>query len=307
LTRLLLRAAALLVAVWAVVFLGIVPSMLVKAQNVPFTASPADVALDYEDITVSVADEGLTLRGWWMPAENATSVILFAHGANANREDHYFGALDYYAALVARGHHVLTIDLRNHGESDRTPGGRLTFGQEESRDVIAAIATIESLAPGLPIIGSGVSMGGATLIEAAARDPRLSALVLIDPLLDKRSASMGGMVAMTGLPRPFLRPTLWSSYAFFGLNRDGPEALTTAASLEIPVLLIQDPDDPVTRAEFAAEAARSNPHIDYHVLPAVPASHPAMRESEGWGSHAKGFRAHEREVLERITAFLNDL
>ena len=286
---------------------GVLPYQLSKAQNIPFTASPADVGLDYEEISVPVADEGLSLSAWWMPAENARSVILFVHGGNANKEDFYFSALDYYAALVTRGHHVLAIDLRNHGKSDRTETGRLAFGREEHRDVAAALTSIESLAPGLPVIGSGVSMGGATLIEAAAHDSRLEALVLIDPLLDTKSSTLSALVAIVGLPRPLLVPTLWSSNLFFGASLKGPEPLETGATLTLPILLLQDPGDPVTRAEFAAALARANAHVTYHLLPAVSPDDPGIADSGGWGSHASAFRLHPEETLTQITRFLSSL
>lgn len=303
-SKIVIRVGLLLILAWAIGFLGILPSVLGKAQDVPFTASPEDVGVEYEEIAIPVPDEGLSLSAWWMPAADATSTILFVHGGNANKEDHYFGALDYYASLVARGHHVLAIDLRNHGRSDRTESGELAFGREEYRDVVAALTALEEIAPGLPVIGSGVSMGGATLIEAAARDSRLQALVLIDPLLDNASATMGAMAAITGLPKVILAPTLWSRAVLYGQGGDSSTPLEVASSLKLPILLIQDPDDPITRAEFAAELAKRNAQVTYHLLPPAPLDHPAVVDSEGWGSHASGYRVHPRETLDQIESFL---
>lgn len=302
----LAAGAGALLVLWAGVFLVYLPTRLGKALHVPLTASPADVGLAFEDVDVPVPDEGLTLRGWWMPVGGDGAAVLFVHGGNANKEDTYFGGLDWYAALVARGHPVLAFDLRNHGASDHTPSGRLGMGLEEHRDVSAALSVLAERAPGRLLVGSGVSMGGAALLEAAARDPRLAALVLVDPLLDPRSATLGALHAMLGLPEALLAPTAWSAASFFGLGR-GPTPLETGASLRLPILLIQDPDDPVTRARFAAALARANPNVVHHVMPPAAPDHPVMRESGAWGSHAAAFRIHPEETLAQVTQFLDAL
>ena len=305
-TKILAGVGGILVVAWAVIFLGVLPSQLVQAQVEPFTATPADLGLDYDDVSIPVPGDHLSLSAWWIPTQSATpkSAILFVHGANGNKEDVYFGALQYYAELTSRGHHVLALDLRNHGNSDPTPDRLLTFGREEARDISAALTLIETLAPGLPIIGSGVSMGGATLIEAAAKEDRLAALILIDPLLDIKSAIMGGMHAITGLPKSLLTPTLWSTTTFFGLGDATPTLLEIASSLRLPMLLIQDPGDPITRAEFSSQLSKANPGILYHLVPPAPADHPVILQSGRWGSHVGAFRLHREEVMGEVDRFL---
>ncbi len=303
----ILGIIGVLTILWAVLFIGILPSQLVQAQSSPFTAGPGDVDLDYDDVSIPVASDGLSLSAWWMPADNARSVVLYVHGANGNKEEFHTGGLVYYAELVKRGHHVMAIDLRNHGASDRTGDGRLTFGAEEHRDVMAALDMIEELAPGLPVIGSGVSMGGATLIEAAARDDRMQALILIDPLLDPQSATLGGMHAILGLPKPLLGPTLWSATTLFGLGGDGPRPLETGKTLSLPILIIQDPADPVTLMTYSQELATDKANITLHVLAHPSADHPALVNAGGWGSHGKAVLLEREEVMNQIDQFLASL
>ncbi|MCE7999220.1 MAG: alpha/beta fold hydrolase [Rhodobiaceae bacterium] len=305
--KIILGTIGVLALIWAVLFLGVLPSQLVQAQSSPFTAGPADVGLDYDEVSIPVTPEGLSLSAWWMPAENAQSVVLYVHGANGNKEEFHTGGLIYYAELVKRGHHVMAIDLRNHGASDRSEDGRLTFGAQEHRDVLAALDMIAQLAPGIPVIGSGVSMGGATLIEATARDDRMKALILIDPLLDPQSAMLGGMHAILGLPKPLLGPTLWSATNLFGLGGDGPRPLETGKALSLPILLIQDPGDPVTQMSYSQELADGNTNITYHVLPSPPADHPVLTNAGGWGSHGKAVLLEQQEVMDQIDQFLASL
>ncbi len=296
--------AALLFSVWAVIFVGFLPSQLVLANSDPLTSDPSSVGLEFDDVSIPVAQDNLSLSAWWMPAENAHSVMLYVHGANGNKQDIYIGALDLYAAFVSRGYHVMAIDLRNHGGSEKSESGKLAFGSEEYRDVHAALTLIEQLAPDLPIIGAGVSMGGATLIEASVRDPRLQALVLVDPLLDPESASLGGIHAMLGLPKPLLGPTLWSATTFFGLGGESTDLLKTAKALSVPVLIVQDPDDPVTLARYSQELADAMPNIIYHLMPTPPANHPVLADAGGWGSHGAAFRLDPNHVMKQIDSFL---
>lgn len=305
--KIIVGIVAALAVIWAVLFLGVLPAQLVQAQSSPFTAGPADVGLDYDDVSIPVPADNLSLSAWWMPAQNAHSVVLYVHGANGNKEEFHTGGLEFYAELVKRGHHVLAIDLRNHGASDKTESGRLTFGSEEYRDVLAALDMIEQLAPGLPIYGSGVSMGGATLIEAVTHDKRMKALVLIDPLLDPESATEGGMHAILGLPKPLLQPTLWSATNLYGLGGEGPRPLETAKTLSLPILIIQDPGDPVTLMTYSEELATNKDNITYHVLPDPASDHPALADAGGWGSHGKAVLLEKEEVMAQIDSFLASL
>ncbi len=305
--KIVVGVIAALVVIWAALFLGFLPSQLVQAQSDPITADPASVGLEFDEVSIPVPAENISLSAWWMPAQNARTVVLYVHGGNGNKQEFHTGGLELYAELVKRGHHVLAIDLRNHGSSDRTETGRLAFGAEEYRDVIAALNMIEELAPGLPIYGSGVSMGGATLIEAASRDTRMQALILIDPALDTESTALGAIHAILGLPKPFLKPTLWSATTFFGLGGDGPRPLETGKTLTLPILIIQDPGDPVTQMPYSQELAAGNANITYHVLPEPASDHPALANAGGWGSHGKAVLLEKEEVMAQIDSFLASL
>jgi len=305
--KIIIGVIAALALIWAVLFLGVLPAQLVQAQSDPITADPASVGLEFDELSIPVPADNLSLSAWWMHAPEAQSVVLYVHGGNGNKEEFHTGGLKLYAEFVRRGHHVMAIDLRNHGNSDRTESGKLAFGAEEYRDVIAALDLIQQMAPGLPIIGGGVSMGGATLIEAASRDTRMQALFLIDPLLDPESAMLGGMRAIVGMPKSLLQPTLWSATTFFGLGAAGPRPLETGRTLALPVLILQDPEDPVTQIAYSREMATGMPNVTYHVMPSPPADHPALTNAGGWGTHGKAVLLYKDEVMDQIDTFLASL
>lgn len=298
--RIIGGAALLALSAWVALFLVYLPSQLMKAGGPAFIDTPAKVGLEFDNVSIVVPDEELSLSAWWIPASNARASLIFVHGANANKEDFYFGALDFYRDMNNRNVNVLALDLRNHGGSDRTQSTNLTYGAEEYLDVLAAINMVDTLAPDLPVYGAGVSMGGATLIEAAFHSAPFKALILIDPLLNPESATIAGMRAMTGLPEAFLKPTAWSATQFFDLGATSPSLIEKATTLSLPVLLIQDIDDPVTQARFARAVSDANEHIAYVEMPTPPADHPVLAEAGGWGSHATAYRIYPERVLAEI-------
>lgn len=295
--------AALLILAWAGIFLVYMPSLLTQTIRLPITETPESVGLDFDEVSIPSPVAGVNLSAWWMPADEAKGTLLFIHGANANKQDFYFGVLPFAKRMTDAGFNVMSLDLRNHGASDEADGGRIGMGLTEHRDIPAAIDMINRLAPGLPIYGAGVSMGGATLIHAAKIEPRLQRLILVDPLLDVDSATLAGMVAMTGLPDWLLVPTLISARSVFALA-DGPRPLDVAATLSLPVLIIQDPEDPVTQARFAHELAALNPNLDLHLVPPAPAGHPYMADAGPWGSHAAANQLFPDEVTAEFLRFL---
>lgn len=141
----------------------------------PLTRFPADYGIqDYQDVTFTASD-GVTLSGWYIPPQN-DAAIIFAHGYAGNRT--YF--LPEAALLVEQGFGALLFDFRGHGTSEAVT---VTIGDHERRDVIAALDFV-SAQPGVDSDRIGVvahSMGAATVIQVAAKDERLRALVLIAP------------------------------------------------------------------------------------------------------------------------------
>jgi pimeloyl-ACP methyl ester carboxylesterase len=85
------------------------------------------------------------------------------------------------AAVLTRRYHVLALDARGHGDSDKPPSGYRWDGF-----MADLIAFIETLRLGR-VIGVGHSLGASTTAGAAAERPDLfAALALLDPILFPR-------------------------------------------------------------------------------------------------------------------------
>jgi fermentation-respiration switch protein FrsA (DUF1100 family) len=137
----------------------------------PYTpASPADLGLPFEEVSFPARD-GLTLRGWFIPAADPTArrTVIFGHGHAGSMDPD----LKYAPHFRARGFNVLMFDFRGHGRSD---GHYTSMGCYERRDMLGAVDYLEQRGLG-PIGVLGFSMGGAVGIGAAGECPAIRALV----------------------------------------------------------------------------------------------------------------------------------
>jgi pimeloyl-ACP methyl ester carboxylesterase len=99
--------------------------------------------------------------------------ILLLHGAYGRSEY----KLNVAKALAEEGYRSVLVDLRGHG---RSTGERITYGVQESSDLVQVVDALERrrlLAGRLGVYG--FSYGAATAIELAGRDPRVDAVVAV--------------------------------------------------------------------------------------------------------------------------------
>ena len=130
--------------------------------------TPKSFELPYEDVSFNAPD-GVTLKGWWVPAPEARGTVVLVHGLNRSRIE----MVKKVPFLHKQGWNALLFDLRHHGESG---GNASSFGFFEKQDVHAATAFARTRAQG-PVVLWGVSLGGASATLAAAEDPGVAALV----------------------------------------------------------------------------------------------------------------------------------
>jgi pimeloyl-ACP methyl ester carboxylesterase len=116
------------------------------------------------------AQDGVVLRGWFVPPTNGV-VIVLVHGLCANR-----GLLLPEAEVFARhGYGLLLYDSRAHGTSDGTVA---TWGSNEARDVAEGVRFVRAR-PGVSrVVLLGFSVGASAVARAAANDSTISALIL---------------------------------------------------------------------------------------------------------------------------------
>lgn len=128
----------------------------------------ADLGAPYENVTLKTSD-GLSLRGWYVASKNGAAVISFP-GRKAS------GSQAQARMLVRHGYGVLLFDRRGEGASE---GDGNMFGWGGERDIFAALDFLERRPDVDParIGGIGLSVGGELMVQAAAQDERLAAVV----------------------------------------------------------------------------------------------------------------------------------
>lgn len=132
--------------------------------NVPgraLTASPGDIGLDFEDVSLTTPDNEV-LHGWYVPATDSVGTVLFFHG-NAGNISHRLDSIEIFNELKLD---VLIFDYRGYGQS----GGK-TSEQGTYIDAHTAwdyLVDERDIAPEKIVI-FGRSLGGAVASWLAAR------------------------------------------------------------------------------------------------------------------------------------------
>lgn len=271
-------AAIVVLAVLGVVGVSVyVGWNLSHAEPRPVDRDPAELGLTYETVEFESSD-GITLRGWFLPADNRSQTIIFAHGYHSNRLQPSVPALELARSLVENGFNVLMFDLRNSGESD---GDVTTLGYHEVKDIFGAVQWLrqERTAHAEQLGLIGFSMGAVTAIMAAANEPAIEAVVADSPFSDLRSYLKVNMPIWTGLPDvPFTWTIMTILPPLIDLDVDAVSPRVVMPDLSQPVLIIHaDRDEliPVSESEILAAAGRSD-HTELWVVPGT--KHVGARE-----------------------------
>jgi dipeptidyl aminopeptidase/acylaminoacyl peptidase len=165
-------------------------SQLIRRRVPDPSSDPAQYGLPYEAVAFSSRD-GLTLRGWFIPAPEVRGTVVFCHG--------HAGSMDpdvkYAPAFHERGYNVLMFDFRGHGRSE---GQHVSMGYYERQDLLAAVDYLERR--GIDRVGVlGFSMGGAVAMATAPHSEAIRAVVS-DGGFARLSDTIAAGVREKGLP-----------------------------------------------------------------------------------------------------------
>jgi fermentation-respiration switch protein FrsA (DUF1100 family) len=122
--------------------------------------NPGNISLQYESVDFNASD-GISLHGWYIPAEKQRGVVLFCHGNGGNISHR----LDTIKVLNELKLSVFIFDYRGYGKSGGTPTEKGTYN-----DAMAAWKYLRE-SKGIPaekIIVHGRSLGGAIAVWLAS-------------------------------------------------------------------------------------------------------------------------------------------
>lgn len=203
------------------------------------------------------ARDGVGLDAMFFPALphcGSRLPVLLTHGWMEIKEMH----MSELKLLRRNGHDVMLLDLRAHGRS----GGRLTtIGAWEREDITAVIdQAVELGLIGPKLITMGYSTGAACMIQHAADDPRVAAVVALAPFADLISAirSFGRLYGNWYDPDILLRGfEQFAQHSGFHLRQS--DTIGAMQRMHVPVLVAAGDRDrhlpPPLHAEHLAAAA----------------------------------------------------
>lgn len=153
--------------------------MFAHGVRTPVLRRPDEYGMDYEDVFFPSMD-GITLEGWFIPAEGSDKLIIANHPMTCNRYgfpghlapwNTMFGGFEVnflpeLKALHDAGYNILTYDLRNHGRSAADPAGTSGLGLVESRDVVGSVRYAKQRWPEMSVGLWSRCMGGNSTIIA---------------------------------------------------------------------------------------------------------------------------------------------
>lgn len=240
------------------------------------------VALDLgsgtEQVTVETAD-GLMLTGSYVQSRNGAAVITYP-------------SRDWTAAeskmLADQGFGVLALDMRGYGGSE---GDRNAFGWGSTPDVDAAVAYLQQREGVDAVGGFGSSVGGEQMIEAAAENDSLGAVV--SEGAGERSINemlIRGPAAALAIPQALV---LTGSVALL-TGESPPPALDDLAAEISP------------RALMLINAANGNGGEELNTEYFAAAGDPKELWTIEGGGHTEGYATEPEEFTKRVSTFFTE-
>lgn len=236
----------------------------------PHHVTPAEYGIPFEEVRIPAGDGG-ALYGWWIASTPAAPALILLHGWGRNLAR----TLPYIQALYLLGYNLLAFDARNHGSS--TPVKNPTVGTF-AQDAGAAIEFLHQR--GVTQIGLiGLSVGGGAVINAAAQEKRIRAVITVGAI-SHPVALMKYEFSKRHVPEFLASFLLNYMRRRYGLDFDAIAPLNNIPRAEADFLIIHGANDQtVPLAQGQALAAAGKPdrtrlwivpekgHSDCHIHP----------------------------------------
>jgi pimeloyl-ACP methyl ester carboxylesterase len=261
-----------------------------RRQDLQQTETPKDFGADFKPVEFETED-GVTIRGWLLPAREGKATIIFSHGLFRSRRELLERAVD----LWRLGYGALLYDSRNHGESGPSRTG---LGYLERLDAKAAVNYLreKEANPG-PVVLFGISMGASAALLAASETPEVAAVIADSSFLSFRDTTDHHINLFLGLPafplanevRAFIE---WRA----GFDGDDLSPVDAVGRLgNRPVLFIAAANDKRMPPDIARKLhdASSSPLRDLLIV-----------EGPGSDVHGHAYQTDRRLYIDRVSRFL---
>jgi uncharacterized protein len=272
---------------WLVGAAVVVVGVLCFAFSLQITHAPrwaiqeSSLGIPHEEVVITTAD-GRELSAWYVPSRNHTAFLL-SHGSGGSRER----LVAHIRMLARHGYGVLALDNPGNGESEGHSNG---LGDNAQPGIDAALGWLARRPDVDPnrIAAFGTSLGGEVVLEAAAGDRRIRAVVsdgAARPQDSTRAAHLGSAEKTVGfLTMQIVRGVsgTHSAPSLFGLMpriAPGPVLLIAGGAVD---------EEVITNRHYQADGGAN---VELWVVPGA--------------GHTAGLRTHPAAYERRTTAFLD--
>jgi alpha-beta hydrolase superfamily lysophospholipase len=236
--------------------------------------------------------DGLALPGWLIQTQEnnlgpGRGVIILVHAGGSDRREE----TRYLEFYLQQGLDVLTFDLECHGEAP-CPTYGLSYGQRESRDVLAAYKYVSNTYTTIYAFGS--SVGAASVLMALPEMPDVDGVIVENPYSSFRRL-------IKEAPEAEAMPS-WFSDALINFSMwrgsfdadESPETAVRRTRTNVPIVFIHSKEDEVVSYQHTQHLADLYSGPKRVWLPAK-------------GSHAAIWDSNRAEYEKFVGEFLNSV
>lgn len=239
-----------------------ISNLMIKPGKSPVFETPDKYGLEYEDVVFN-SNDGVTLSGWLIKGGSDKVIIQSHFGVQCSRcgftqqgkgimknalwtsDIHFLNQAKY---LVDAGYSVLMYDLRNHGNSGQGTSPWVTWGQEERKDVLAAVDFVSNHPAfkdafiGLLSICMGASSSTFAygMAPQMKENPKVKTMVVVQPL------TYDYFVKALGLPKFLIESGNRFNIDKRNVDLTGDSFLAYVKDICVPTMVIQNENDPMT-------------------------------------------------------------
>ena len=216
--------------------------------------------IPYEDVYTESYD-GLSLHARYYHVFDSAPLAIQCHGYKSMAgRDFSGGAYE----CITRGHNVLLVDERAHGESS---GKVITFGAKERYDVKSWINySLSRFGEDVKIMLYGISMGAATVLMASELKlpPNVYGIVADCPYSSTREIIKKVIREDMRLPHALVYPLVrLGALIFGGFDPNYPSPLEAVKNTDIPILLIHGEGDDFVPSKMSDQISENGKTVTY--------------------------------------------
>ena len=211
--------------------------------------------IPFEEVRIKSFD-GLTLYGRYYHVKEGAPVQIQFHGYRGTAIRDFCGGNKLAREM---GQNTLVIDQRAHGKSE---GKTICFGIKEKYDCLAWAKYAAERFEGVPIVLSGVSMGGATVLMASELDlPQSVKCIVADCPYSSPEEIIGQECGKMGIPAKLGMPFVKLGAGIFGNLKIRGGAEEAVKNAKVPILILHVESDRFVPCDMSRKIKAANPKM----------------------------------------------